>query len=134
MYLSHNEGILVFDDQCMLCNKVVLYIARHDKHNRIKFSFLTSNYTTALLKSMKYDSMGDSVIFIYNEKIYQKTNAVLMVLKTLGGFGLLVFIMKITPRCISDYIYDRVAKYRYKLFGKTTCNVDAEVLRHKILI
>ena len=60
----------------------------------------------------------DSIVLIKNEEVYIKSTAVLEVLKDLS-IGWRVFrIGIIVPKGIRDCMYDVVAKYRYKIFGK----------------
>ena len=40
--LSHNEKIILYDGVCILCNKWVNFIIKHDKNKTFKFSPLQS--------------------------------------------------------------------------------------------
>jgi predicted DCC family thiol-disulfide oxidoreductase YuxK len=60
----------------------------------------------------------DSIVLIKNEIVYIKSSAILEVIKDLS-IGWRVFrIGIIVPKGIRDWMYDVVAKYRYKIFGK----------------
>lgn len=73
---------------------------------------------TDIVKIISLYENNESVIFLSDEKIYRKSNAIIKVIKTLGGAYKLVGIFYILPESIRDFIYDLIAKYRYKIFGK----------------
>ncbi|MCF6244284.1 MAG: DCC1-like thiol-disulfide oxidoreductase family protein, partial [Sulfurovum sp.] len=49
---------------------------------------------------------------------YYKSTAILKIVRSLGGVGILANILYVIPRFIRDFIYDVIAKYRYEIFGK----------------
>lgn len=67
----------------------------------------------------------DSIILIENQKAYSKSAAVLRIAKHLGGLYLLLYMFVIIPPTIRNFVYDVIAKNRYKWFGKNdACGVN----------
>ena len=60
----------------------------------------------------------DSIVLIKNGKTYIKSTAILEILKDMPIGWRLLRIGIILPRFIRDWLYDVIAKYRYKVFGK----------------
>jgi predicted DCC family thiol-disulfide oxidoreductase YuxK len=113
-------NIVLFDGICNLCNASVRFITRHDKNNTIEFASLQSETAKKLLMERAIDSNElNSIIFISNEKIFTKSAAAIEIAKRLHGFPRLLKYFQFIPRTIRDFVYDLIAKNRYRLFGKT---------------
>lgn len=76
----------------------------------------------------------DSIILIKNDKVFIKSAAVMEILKDLP-IGWRVFrIGIILPTAIRDYLYDLVAKYRYRIFGKKDeCPIPSKDVQDRFL-
>lgn len=76
----------------------------------------------------------DSIIFIKNDKVFIKSAAVLEILKDLP-IGWRVFrIGIILPKVIRDWLYDLIAKHRYRIFGKKDeCPMPTEDVQDRFL-
>jgi predicted DCC family thiol-disulfide oxidoreductase YuxK len=68
---------------------------------------------------MKFDSKDfDTVLFRNNDQVYTKSTAVFKIIKSIGGFWRVFLVFDLLPTSFSDFIYKKIAKNRYKLFGK----------------
>ena len=113
-------NIVLFDGICNLCNASVRFITRHDRNSSIAFASLQSETAKQLLLKMNFDSQKiDSIIFISNEKIFIKSDAAIEIAKQLNGFPYYLKYFQFIPRPIRDFVYDLIAKNRYRFFGKT---------------
>lgn len=113
-------NIVLFDGICNLCNASVRFISRHDKNNTIQFASLQSETAKELLLKMNIDSQKiDSIIFVSNEKVFFKSAAAIEIAKRMRGFPRLLKYFQFIPGPIRDFVYDLIAKNRYRLFGKT---------------
>ena len=113
-----SNKIVVFDSECILCNKALDILIRLDKHKVLRYTSLQGEY----VKRLQIPKGIDSLIFCENDTLYYKSTAVLKILRSLGGAWGMSSIFYVIPRFIRDFIYDMIAKYRYKIFGKTdTC-------------
>ena len=113
-------NIVLFDGICNLCNASIRFITRHDKNNTIQFASLQSETAKEILSQLNIDSKKiDSIIFISNEKMFIKSDAAIEIAKLLHGFPRLLKYFQFIPRPIRDFVYDLIAKNRYRLFGKS---------------
>ena len=69
-------------------------------------------------KRLDSNEVGKFIIYISNDKIYSKSDAVIQVFTELGGFYKLFGILKIFPSSLRNIFYDFFAGNRYKWFGK----------------
>jgi predicted DCC family thiol-disulfide oxidoreductase YuxK len=117
--ITGKEKIIVFDGQCNLCNKWVQFILKYDRDKKFKFCALQSKtgqkINTVFLKEMKE---GKTIIYINGKSMYLKSTATFYILRELSGVWSFFFILVSIPRPIRDYLYDFIAKNRYKWFGK----------------
>lgn len=87
-----------------------------------------------LLKKHGIRTDINSFVLIENEKIYVKSNAALCVGKQLNGAWKLVSVFFIIPWTIRDYLYDIIAKNRYKWFGKKeSCMLPSPEWKNRFL-
>jgi len=134
---NSNKLIILFDGVCNLCNTSVNFILKKDVHNKFLFTSLQSDAAKNLL--LQFDDKIiknnlDSILLIHKNKIYNKSTAVLYILKSLHFPYNLGFIFIIIPKFIRDYIYDVIARNRYKWFGrKETCRIPTKEELNKFL-
>jgi predicted DCC family thiol-disulfide oxidoreductase YuxK len=134
--MSNNEThILLFDGVCNLCNSIVQFTIKRDPKGKFKFASLQSESGQELLKKFDLPTNElDSFVFINGDKFFLKSSAGLNVLKELGGVWKVFYALIIFPRPLRDFVYDLIAKTRYKIFGKRdTCMVPIDSLKHRFL-
>lgn len=120
--MKTTHPIIFFDGVCNLCNGGVQRIIRYDTQSIFRFTSLQSD-TAQLLLSYREEILGlSSIVVLYGDQVWTKSDAILFVLKTLGWPYKLGLIGYILPRIVRDAMYDVVAKYRYRIFGRSdTC-------------
>jgi len=127
--------VILFDGVCNLCNGAVNWVMAHDKDSQFKFSSLQSAYGRQIVE--QYNLGGDylnTIVLLDNEKVYLRAEAVLRILKHLGGFYRLLYIFNDLPSPILNFFYNIVAKYRYRWFGKRdTCRLPTELEKSKFI-
>jgi predicted DCC family thiol-disulfide oxidoreductase YuxK len=65
----------------------------------------------------------DSVVYLRDDEIFLESNAILMILKDIGGFyKFLYWLLRLFPFRFRQFVYRWVARNRYKWFG--TCSLD----------
>jgi predicted DCC family thiol-disulfide oxidoreductase YuxK len=109
--------IVFFDGVCNLCQGSVRYLIKHDKKGVLKFASLQGNYAKDFVNETEIQSM-QSIIFFDGKILYKKSTAVLKLSRLLGGWHQLLLLGYILPRFIRDWLYNIVAKNRYRWFGK----------------
>jgi len=131
----NGKSIILFDGVCNLCNSSVNFIIKHDKKEQFIFASLQSDAAKEILLQFKTKKINlDSILLVDGEKIYEKSSAVLLILKQLNkGFKLLYYFI-IIPNFIRDWVYNVIAKNRYKWFGKKEeCIIPTSETKKKFL-
>ncbi len=128
-------NVVYFDGVCNLCNSAVNFLIDQDKQGRLKFASLQSEAGKVVLhRSGLPEQDYDSFILVKNGQLFQKSEAVLEVVKLLGGGWLLLYGFKIVPRTWRDWLYTQIAQNRYRWFGKRTqCRLPTPELRARFL-
>lgn len=123
------EKIILFDGVCNLCNGSVNFIIRRDPESKFKFASLQSEVGQKYLQKFSItDKELNSVILIDNEKYYLKSQAALRIVSELSTPLRYLSILHYIPRFIRDLCYDIIAKYRYRIWGKTkTCQLPDNI-------
>ena len=118
--LPKNKHIVLFDGVCNFCNDSVRFIIKRDKKDLYRFASLQSELGKSLTKSRGIDTNAvDSIILIQpGEAYYLKSDAALNIAKNLNGFYSALSIFLYLPSGFRDFLYDLIAKNRYKWFGK----------------
>jgi predicted DCC family thiol-disulfide oxidoreductase YuxK len=117
--MEDNKSLLLFDGVCNLCNSSVQFILLRDKKDRFRFASLQSDYGQNLLREHNLPTESfNSLVLVENGKVYQKSTAALRIARKLKGLWPLLFAFIIIPPFIRNFVYDIIAKNRYRWFGK----------------
>jgi predicted DCC family thiol-disulfide oxidoreductase YuxK len=111
--------ILLFDGDCNLCDFMVSFVISHDTSKKIRFSALHSDTGKFLLE--RFGLSGDyskSAVYIKDNKYFIRSSAVLNIFKDLGGRWSLLYGLIIVPAFLRDFLYNIIARLRYRIFGK----------------
>jgi predicted DCC family thiol-disulfide oxidoreductase YuxK len=115
-----NSPLILYDGVCNLCNYSVRFVIKRDVKQIFKLASLQSEFGKKILAENRLDENSfSSFILVENGKLYFKSTAALKVVKKLNGPAKLLYIFIIIPPFIRNFIYDIVAKNRYKWFGKS---------------
>jgi predicted DCC family thiol-disulfide oxidoreductase YuxK len=131
--------LLFFDGECNLCNGAVQFIIRRDKKEQFMFAALQSargqKAKGDLSKIPEFSANEpDSFILYYKGRYFIKSTAALETAKLLGGLWRMAAIGFILPGFIRDWVYDFVARNRYKWFGKRNeCMIPTPQLKRRFL-
>lgn len=131
-----NKKIILFDGVCNLCNRAIQYIIQHDKKDIYRYAPLQSEIGKRLVKERAIDtSKVDSFILIEpNVAYYTKSSAALKIGKSFGGGYKLLALLEWIPQTFRDWVYDVIARNRYRWFGKkSACMVPTPELKAKFL-
>lgn len=127
--------VILFDGVCNLCNSSVNWVIDRDSKNLFQFASLQSDYGISVVK--KFSITGnymDTVVLLEEDKIFMRSDAVLRILKHLGGVYSLAYVFILVPRFIRDFVYKVIAKNRYRWFGKQdACRIPSPDLKAKFL-
>jgi predicted DCC family thiol-disulfide oxidoreductase YuxK len=121
---STSHPIVLYDGVCGLCNRAVQFLLKRDRHDRLRFASLQSDFAATLLKLHGVDHQDlDTVYVVLNqgkadESLLAKSDAFLLFVKEIGGVWTIARLGRIIPRPIRNWLYDFVARHRYQVFGK----------------
>jgi len=120
--------IIIFDGQCNLCNTLVNFIIQHDRRALFSFTPLHSFCANSLMDKYKLRTLDtDTVVLIKEEKVYLRSEAVFEIMRDFKGVWSLFCIFRLLPTALNDFFYKRVAKNRYRLFGRRShCMLPSE--------
>lgn len=133
--IPQNKKVILFDGVCNFCNYWVNFVIKRDKNDLFRFASLQSEYAQDILKNIKLSTEDfDTFVLIDSDKFYKKSTAALMVLKHISGWLKIIYPLIILPKGIRDLIYSVIAKYRYKIFGRSElCRIPSEFEKSKFL-
>lgn len=134
--MEDNKQIILFDGVCNLCNGLVQWVIKRDRHDIFRFAPIQGKVGERLIREYNIDpSITDSIILIRPSNGYTlKSSAVLRIGRALGGIYKALIIFHILPSFLRDKIYDWVAKNRYKWYGKRDqCMIPTPELKAKFL-
>lgn len=131
---DYNE-IVLFDGVCNFCDSSVRFILKKERKPILKFASLQSETGQKLVKNYELDKKGiDSIVYISNGKARIKSTAALYLAKRLKGGYPLLFGFMIVPVFIRNWVYDWIARNRYKWFGKKdSCMIPSKEIRERFV-
>ncbi len=134
--LPKDKKIILFDGVCNLCNNAVQFIIKNDKKDIFRFVALQSDLGKEICNYIGVDQTKIDSIILYHPSVayYYKSSAAIEIAEDIGGIYSLISIFKIFPEKLRNYIYDYIAKNRYKWYGKKeSCMIPTPELREKFL-
>jgi predicted DCC family thiol-disulfide oxidoreductase YuxK len=123
MKASKKKTVILYDGVCNLCNASVQFILKNDVKNQFLFASLQSDAARKLLLQFNHENVKLlSIVLIEDNKVYYKSTAALRIGKKLRPPWNFLYFFIVVPKKIRDFLYDVIAKNRYKWFGKRdTC-------------
>jgi predicted DCC family thiol-disulfide oxidoreductase YuxK len=127
--------VLLFDGVCRLCNGWARFVIRHDRHLRIRLATVQSAQGQALLAWAGLPVTAfDTMAVIRDRHYWVRSEAFFEVVRQLPGAWPLLRVLRLCPRRLRDWLYDRVALNRYRLFGRyDQCLLPSPDHRHRFL-
>ncbi len=135
MTIIPSETMLVlFDGLCNLCSSSVQFIIRHESDDTIRFASLQSSIGEEMKMKYKIPSECDSIILVWKEKPYLRTDAILRIAGKLRIPYKWAVVFLVIPRFFRDFAYRIIASNRYKWFGrKAECWIPTPELKKRFL-
>ena len=113
------KRIILFDGVCKLCHGWVQFVLKFDKKKRFVLCSVQSNIGKTLLVRFDYPTdFYDTMLYVENERCFEKSAAFFKIIIGLGYPWKVVGIFRLIPSVIADWLYDRIAKNRYRFFGR----------------
>lgn len=128
------DGLVLFDGVCVLCSGWVQFITPRDAAKRFRFASIQGDYGRALSERLRIDPEAPTTnAVVLGGRVHFKSDSALAVLGELPGWrwtrGL-----RVVPKPLRDWLYDRVARNRYRLFGRhAACMVPTADIRDRFV-
>jgi predicted DCC family thiol-disulfide oxidoreductase YuxK len=114
-----NGPVLLFDGVCNLCNASVQWVLLRDKQAVFRFAPLQSDIGRQLLTRHGLDPDDlNSVVLTDGDRIWLKSDVPLEIFRRLGGWWALLTVLWLIPSGFRNYIYEFVARNRYRWWGR----------------
>ena len=110
--------IIFFDGVCNLCSGAAKLVIRYDRHQYFKFASLQSSFARTFFSQQGINCSFDSIVLFQENQFYSKSDAALAIVRKLDFPFPLLYVFKIFPRGLRDFVYDYIAGRRYRWFGK----------------
>lgn len=117
--VRNNQDIILFDGVCKLCSGWVSFVYRRDPEARFRFVAVQSVQGRALLQwaGLSPDVI-DTMVYIENGHPHLRSTAFLKAIRHFPSAWPLLSTGLVVPVVLRDFLYDRIALNRYRLFGR----------------
>lgn len=127
---SRVRGTVFFDGVCVLCNESMRFLVDEDHARVLRFAPLqgeTARGEPGVRELLERDGEElKSVIYVRRylgrdgerKEVLTRSDGVLRILSDLGGFWRVLSWARFAPRFLRDPLYELVARYRYRWFGR----------------
>jgi predicted DCC family thiol-disulfide oxidoreductase YuxK len=118
-------SIVLYDGVCAMCNGAVRFLLENDREGRFLFAPLQESFARDILSrhGRNADDLDTVGVVLDHalpyERVLVKSRAMLHVLETAGGaWKALGGLLGLLPTPALDWVYNLVARNRYRLFGR----------------
>jgi predicted DCC family thiol-disulfide oxidoreductase YuxK len=122
-FLNSGETVVLFDGVCKLCNGSARFIIEHDHQQGIKLATVQSPEGQALLAwaALPLDHF-DTMAVIRDNHLFLRSDGFLAIVGDFSAPWRWLRLARFIPRSWRDWVYDRIARNRYRWFGRyDTC-------------
>jgi len=129
------QPLIVFDGVCHLCTGFVRFVIGRDREALFQFLPAQSPRGEALYALMGLKSGDwDSNLLVQDGRVHTELDAFVEITRRFGGLWRLMPALYAIPRPLRDWLYNRIARNRYRWFGKRdTCYLPAPDLARRFL-
>jgi predicted DCC family thiol-disulfide oxidoreductase YuxK len=132
--------LVLYDGVCGLCDHFVRFLLRIDGQDRLRFAALQGTLGSEILKQAGRTADALSTVLVvadYQEpgqRLLERSDAALFAIASAGGIYRAAAALRIVPRFFRDAVYDLVARWRYRVFGRfDACPIPGPRTRAKFL-
>lgn len=110
---THTKTTVLIDEKCAICSKSATFIVNNEKRHPFEIESIYSIKAQTL--KLRYGIAANydrSILLIQNGEIYERSAAILNILKQLKGLWPLLYVFIVVPKPIRDKVYGFLAKHR----------------------
>lgn len=128
-------SLVLFDGVCNLCNGFVQFVVARDPGGRFQFGAQQSASARRVLEQHDTPApLPDAIVLVDDGQFFTRSTAALRIARRLTFPWPLAYAFIAVPRPLRDWIYDLVARHRYRWFGKRDhCMVPTPALRSRFI-
>ena len=133
--METEKPIILFDGVCNFCNSSVDFVIARDPKGIFRLGALQSEEAKPYLEKYEIDPDDlSSMALIEDGKLYRRSTAALSIARRLKQPWPLLYVFIVIPPFVRDFVYNWIAKNRYKWFGKMeSCRMPTDELRERFL-
>ena len=131
-----DSGTIAFmDGECVLCMAGARLIDRFDRTGTIGICPTQSSLGQAILQHFDMSPEDpDSWLVLDKGRAYTALDAIIHLGRVTGGIGHMARIFSVLPKAARDWVYFRIARNRYALWGRRhSCDLPTPTLRARLI-
>jgi predicted DCC family thiol-disulfide oxidoreductase YuxK len=132
---ADDKALIVFDGVCVLCSGLARFVLKRDRDFVFRLTTAQSPVGQALFRHYGLDTeVFATNLVLIDGTAYGKLDTVAAVGRRLGGGWRFLSMLRLIPRPIGDWLYDAIARNRYRLFGRyPSCMVPEPQWRDRFI-
>lgn len=127
--IAEGRLLVIFDGQCVLCNRAVRWLIARDRRDQLRFAASESPQAAEMLKRQVEAGASEpappaTILVLRNagaagEQLLGRSDAIVALLAELPGpWPTVGAVLGLIPRTLRDLGYMIVARWRYKIWGR----------------
>jgi len=130
------NDILIFDGVCHLCSRVVKFILAHEAQPTLRFAPVQSTTGARMMREFGLSPEdAETFVLVVEGQAYVRSEAAIRVARHLKYPWRLLAVIRVLPPSLRNWGYDRVARNRYRWFGKSdSCMVPTANVRARFIL
>lgn len=118
-HLDNDDCVILFDGVCKLCNAWSNFIIHNDQKRIFKLCSVQSSEGQDILAHFGLATdFFETMLYVEHGEFYGKSNAFFKIVTKLDYPWRAMGVFSYIPKPVRDWLYDRIALNRYRLFGK----------------
>lgn len=114
-----DKPLIVFDGVCVLCSGFARFVAARDPEGKFRLTAAQSSLGSALYRHFGLDPINyETNLLLADGHAFGKLDAFAGIMRRIGGPWRAAAILGALPGPGGEWIYDRIAGNRYRLFGR----------------
>ena len=132
--ILHDDGVILYDGDCLLCSRWVKWVVRHDPDGIFRFTAIGSSHGRAMALGLGIDPDNPATnAVIIDGKAYLYSDAAIAIASRLPGWGW-TGMLKFVPKPLRDAFYKMIARNRIAWFGRPqACDLPGPEVRARII-
>ena len=130
----HDDGVILYDGDCLLCSRWVKWVVRHDPSGIFRFTAIGSPYGRAMAVRLGIDPDNPATnAVVIDGKVHIYSDAAIAIAYRLPGYGW-AKALRAVPKPLRDAFYKLIARNRIAWFCRPeACDLPGPEIRARII-